>query len=193
MTFPRLEGQFCRAIDDARMQYCYDCKSIFGTPKEAMEGLKRFAANVALRKAVCCRHSREETQRAFRPAKRARRDGVESSADRYAKHGQGLCNNVRCRSGFRYIEHPRRAQWLCIAPPTDRGNGHAPGGRADLLRPVVETHPNTIGTTRSQIPTATSTTQTSTMSRPNLFGRERIGVPPRRAQCGGRPSQLDNT
>lgn len=88
-----LDCQLCRTMDGARLYSCYKCKSMLGTSKEARDGLKRLAANVASRLGFCWRYTargilskaREYTKRALKQAKRARRDGFASIVDHDAK------------------------------------------------------------------------------------------------------------
>lgn len=78
----KLECQLCRAGNDIRLHYCHACKSIFGTSKQVKEGLHRLAADVSLHVGFfrLAPHNegfrskaREDTKRAFKHAKRARR------------------------------------------------------------------------------------------------------------------------
>lgn len=89
----------------------------------------------------------------------------------------------RCRSGPRYIGNVRRAQCLSIAPPTDRDNGNAPGGIADLLRSVVETQRHNIVIAQSQ---------TAGCEPTNIVNGSDMALCPQRAVQGGRTSQFDN-
>lgn len=168
LDITKLECQLCPTMNDVRAHCCYNCKSTFGAHEEERHGLKRPAANVALRMSFCSRHmtrgflskALDEAKRPLKYAKRARCDGFASIANRYAKD-----KVYADRMDLSGISRETMQEWDGLYQKRERSPlpvySISPGGIADQLESAVGTQRHTTEITRSRTPTASSAIQTS--------------------------------
>lgn len=189
------------------MRYCCNSESILGMPKAARERLNRLAAKhcvadgvlLAPHSARTLVKSPRKTKRTLKHAKRAQRDRFESSVDRYAKDkvyaarmdSKGLDQETVQEWDAQHMSKARE-ETLARLPHSLRAESMEGRqvGIADQNNSVFAIQRRTIGITRGRIPTASSATQTPSLCRPMLVGRERVADAPSARTANGATLEL---